>query len=241
MSRLAILVLLVISSQQTFAAIALDRTRAVFNGSKDSFSFNIKNENKDLPYLAQAWIEDANGKKINSPFAVLPPLQRVEPSHKGQIKIQGLPTIHSLPQDRESLFYFNLREVPPRAEKQNTLQIALQTRIKLFYRPVSLAVVENAVPWQQKIELSTSGGKVEVNNPTPYYVVIIDAKSGVKEKTIAGFQPVIVPPKGHETLMTKGSLGSSPVITYIDDYGARPQMTFDCSGNSCHFVSEKRK
>lgn len=56
----------------------------------------------------------------------------------GQVKIQGLPDIHKLPADRESIFYFNVREIPPKSNKANTLQIALQTRIKLFWRPKAL-------------------------------------------------------------------------------------------------------
>ncbi|WP_227550703.1 fimbria/pilus periplasmic chaperone, partial [Klebsiella quasipneumoniae] len=47
----------------------------------------------------------------------------------GQVKVQGMPDINKLPADRESLFYFNVREIPPKSNKANTLQIALQTRI----------------------------------------------------------------------------------------------------------------
>ncbi len=32
----------------------------------------------------------------------------------------------NLPQDRETVYYFNLREIPPKSNKPNTLQIALQ-------------------------------------------------------------------------------------------------------------------
>ncbi|MDN8683057.1 fimbria/pilus periplasmic chaperone, partial [Staphylococcus aureus] len=79
----------------------------------------------------QGWMEDVNGQKVESPLIVLPPIQRIEPGDKSQIKIQALPDIAKLPQDRESVFYFNLREIPPRSDKPNVLQIALQTRIKL--------------------------------------------------------------------------------------------------------------
>jgi len=48
------------------------------------------------------------------------------------VRLSTTPDISKLPQDRESLFYFNLREIPPRSEKANVLQIALQTKIKLF-------------------------------------------------------------------------------------------------------------
>ena len=100
-------------AQQTSAAIALDRTRVIFNGDDKSVSMSISNENKQLPYLAQGWIEDADGKKISSPLTVLPPVQRLEPGAKSQVKVQGLPAANTLPQDRETLFYFNLREIPP--------------------------------------------------------------------------------------------------------------------------------
>ena len=45
------------------AAIALDRTRVILNGSERAGSVEISNQNKELPYLAQAWIEDAQGTK----------------------------------------------------------------------------------------------------------------------------------------------------------------------------------
>ncbi len=49
--------------QNTQAAIALDRTRVIFDGSQKSVSLNISNQNKQLPYLAQGWIEDEQGNK----------------------------------------------------------------------------------------------------------------------------------------------------------------------------------
>lgn len=42
---------------QAQAAIALDRTRVVFDGGQKSVSLSISNQNKQLPYLAQAWLD----------------------------------------------------------------------------------------------------------------------------------------------------------------------------------------
>ncbi|HBY5838690.1 TPA: molecular chaperone, partial [Klebsiella pneumoniae] len=70
------------------AAIALDRTRVILNGSERAESVEISNQNKELPYLAQAWIEDAQGNKIKDPLVALPPIQRVEAGEKSQVKIQ---------------------------------------------------------------------------------------------------------------------------------------------------------
>lgn len=145
-----------LTTQNVTAAIALDRSRAVFDGTRNSMSLNISNQNKALPYLAQAWIEDEQGNKINAPLTALPPLQRVEPLSKGQVKLLMVGNARSLPQDRESLFYFNVREIPPKSTKANTLQIALQTRIKLFYRPESLITLADGA-WQEKLTLNRKG------------------------------------------------------------------------------------
>jgi len=222
------------------AAIALDRTRVVFDGSVQSVSLSVSNQNKQLPYLAQGWLEDEQGNKIQSPLTVLPPVQRIEPGKPSQVKIQALPAAKQLPQDRETLYYFNLREIPPKSNKPNSLQIALQTRIKLFYRPAAIAPERNAAPWQEQLTLSKQGDKYIVNNPTPYYVTIIDAATRKGAEGAKGFEPFMVPPKGSTPLpVSAASVGGSPVLTYINDYGGRPQLTFSCSGSACAVVPEK--
>ena len=164
-------------SGQAQAAIALDRTRVILNGGDSAVSMIISNKNTQLPYLAQGWLENEQGDKITSPLIVLPPVQRVEPGKPSQVKIQALPAAKQLPQDRETLYYFNLREIPPKSDKPNTLQIALQTRIKLFYRPAAIAPQQNAAPWQEQLTLTRQGDKYQVNNPTPYYITLVDAGS----------------------------------------------------------------
>ncbi|HBS6039732.1 fimbria/pilus periplasmic chaperone [Klebsiella aerogenes] len=222
------------------AAIALDRTRVIFDGSQKSISLNVSNQNKQLPYLAQGWIEDEKGNKIQSPLTVLPPVQRIEPGKPSQVKIQALPAAKMLPQDRETLYYFNLREIPPRSSKPNTLQIALQTRIKLFYRPTAIAIDTNAPPPQEQLTLSKQGDKYMVNNPTPYYVTLVDAGSK-KGASVKEFEPVMLPPKSTLPLtVSAASLGNTPVLTYVNDYGGRPQLSFNCSGTRCELVPQKK-
>lgn len=49
----------------------------------------------------------------------------------------------NLPTDRETLYWMNVKAIPPTDEKntqKNTLQLALQNKIKLFYRPENLPV-----------------------------------------------------------------------------------------------------
>lgn len=54
-----------------------------------------------------------------------------------------------LPADRESLFWMNVKAIPSLDEKlanENTLQIAIQSRIKLFYRPSGLSAYTENMP-----------------------------------------------------------------------------------------------
>ena len=227
------------------AAVSLDRTRVIFIGGEKSVSLSISNQNAQLPYLAQGWIENEQGEKITSPMVVLPPVQRLEPGASSQVKIQALPEINLLAQARESIFYFNLREIPPRSDKANTLQIALQTRVKLFYRPLAIAQKKglSEAPWQEKLTLSHQGGRYQINNPTPYYITVIEAAPDLKAASPADFKPLMIAPKSQQDLgLSTKVLGEKPVLTYVNDYGGRPQLQFACVAGTCSAspVSNKR-
>ncbi|MBK0469659.1 fimbria/pilus periplasmic chaperone [Klebsiella aerogenes] len=237
-SLLALALLSLTTLQAADAAVALDRTRVIFEGNQKSMSVNVRNDNTTLPYLAQSWVEDAEGHKIQSPLMALPPLQRIEPGAKSLVKIQLVPgAAAKLPQDRETLFYFNLREIPPKSNKVNVLQLALQTRVKMFYRPAALVQqgAGSETPWQEKLTLTRQGDRWQVNNPTPYYVTLVaDGKTDMK--------PLMVAPKSSADLGVRAaSLGSEPHLAYINDWGGRPVMTFSCTGGTCKVTSNTMK
>jgi P pilus assembly chaperone PapD len=129
------------------AAINLDRTRIVFPESDKASSLKVENQSKALPYLALSWIEDENGRKEDTHFMALPPIQRIEAGSASQVRIVKQAATSQLPKDRESLFYFNLREVPPKStsasDERSVMQVAMQSRIKLFWRPK--AITKNPV------------------------------------------------------------------------------------------------
>lgn len=229
-------VVLLSISPYLYAAISLDRTRVIYPGNEKSMTLSIQNGNKNLPFLAQAWIEDSKGQKLHQMLTVVPPLQRVEPDAISQLTIKELPGSEILPQDRESLFYFNVREIPPKSKKPNTLQLALQTKIKLFYRPKSLQLTPEQMktPWQDKLTLLSSGDGYTIKNPTPYYITIVSAQAGEHGKPYERFSPLMLEPFGEATLgITKHELGSVPVLTYINDYGGAKDIVFSCDNKSC--------
>lgn len=132
-------------SATAYSAVTLDRTRVIFPGTEKAVNVTITNDNPSEAYLAQTWIEDMDGKKLTQgAIMATPPLQRMEPKTNALIRLSTTPLLSSLPQDKESVFYFNVREIPPRATESNTLQIALQSRVKLFI--VRLPLCRNPKP-----------------------------------------------------------------------------------------------
>ena len=78
-----------------------------------------------------------------------------------------------------------------------------------------------------------------VNNPTPYYVIFSNASAQKNGNPAAGFSPIVMSPKTSAPLNVK--MGSVPVLTYVNDYGARMPLFFTCNGNSCQVDEEQSR
>lgn len=227
-------------AQSAYSAIALDRTRVIYNEGEKSVSITLSNENKNSPYLAQAWIENEKDEKVNSPFIVTPPVHRIEADAKSQIKVQSIPAISQLPKDRESVYYLNVREIPPRSDKPNVLQIALQTKIKLFYRPSGIIQKDrmDLIPQENEIKISKQGNNFVVKNPSPFFMSITKLKKGNSD--VDKFEPVMVPPLGEMSLgSTAGDIGASPTLVYLNDFGGTVDLKFTCNASQCSVVPRK--
>lgn len=225
-----------LSAGGAHAALTVDRSRLVFNEGEKSISLNVTNRNEAAPYLAQGWMEDGDEKKIPGPLMVLPPVQRVEAGGKTLVRIQTLPDTASLPEDRESVFYFNLREIPPKSDKKNVLTLAMQTRLKVFWRPQSIKVdpMLDTLPGTENLTLTKQGDKYKVNNPTPYHFSFVEVRRSKKGTGLGQFEPVMVPPKGSIMLSPSvAELGNTPVLMYVNDYGSQRLLPFMCEGSTC--------
>lgn len=82
-------------------------------------------------------------EELQVPFSVTPAVTRVDPNGGAVLRIAYLKA--PLPTDRESLFWLNILEVPPRDEDENNaLQFSFRSRFKLFFRPSQLKSVDSA-------------------------------------------------------------------------------------------------
>lgn len=168
---------IVLISQYANAGVSIDGTRIIFPSNAKSVSVQLRNE-FTTPALVQTWIDQGDMNSIppadQIPFVLTPPLARVEPK-KGQI-IRIIPTgSPALPQDRESLYWFNMLDIPPddSANKdKNILTFNVRSRIKLFYRPTNLKISSDKAFSSIGYNYDNNTQSVVLNNPTPYYVTV---------------------------------------------------------------------
>ena len=155
--------------------MTISGTRIIFPGNEKEISVRTNNKGK-IPALVQVWIDDgkanADVNTVKTPFLITPPVYRVEPG-KGQ-SLRLIYNGMTLPQDRESLFWFNLLEIPPAppGQSKNVLELAFRTRIKIFYRPQGLkdnsVELFKSLKWEVVTDASKGTG-IKISNPTPYY------------------------------------------------------------------------
>ncbi|WP_168443794.1 fimbrial biogenesis chaperone [Photobacterium damselae] len=216
----SLLFILMFISLPSLAAISFDRTRIIYNEGSESVSLKVKNENKKLPYLAQAWVETQTQTKTKL-FAAVPPIQRVEPLDDSVIRLMANNITNKVSKDRESVFYFNLREIPPKPEHANSLQLALQTRVKLFFRPKSIINLSKSM-WQEKLKFKYVHGKFKIINDSPFYVTIINY--AFNHKWVKGAAPFMIEPFSSYSLSSKVNPNVFRYV-YVNDFGGKPNVT----------------
>ncbi|HWW05415.1 molecular chaperone [Collimonas sp.] len=201
------------------AGVMLGGTRVILGENDRQASISLKNTDTS-PYVVQTWIDAGEGKN-KTPLLVTPPLARLDPGAENILRIVRI--AGDLPGDRESVFWLNVKEIPEKVDQPNVLQIAVRTRIKIFYRPAALAGKSSEAFALIKLSVvpgeGGSGAALRVSNPSAYSVTFPGFKiNGGKEQTKAG----MVPPFG--TLDFPLSAISSPQAvdvsyTTLNDYG----------------------
>lgn len=207
MLRTYFLSVIVFCGQSIFAGVTIDGTRVIFPSNAKSVSVQLRN-GLSTPALVQTWIDNGDINQIphadKIPFVLTPPLSRVEPN-KGQI-IRIIPTgSPSLPQDHESLFWFNMLDIPPdnlEYSGKNILTFNVRTRIKLFYRPANLKMQLNKAYSSIKVNYNRVSKEITLDNPTPYFITItqMDFDSKAQNQNASYNQAVMLNPYSQQAL-----------------------------------------
>ncbi len=193
------------------AGVVIGGTRVIYDGNKKESSISVNNPDT-TPYLIQSWVEMQNGGAEKAPFIITPPLYRLD---KDQQNVERIVLTGAVPQDKESLYWLNIKAIPSAPRTENSLQIAVKTRIKLIYRPAAL---KGVIPEElaDKLTWQRSGNQIQVTNPTN--VVMNFNEITVNGKKLEDVSYVL-PGSTARFDLPKGVSSGAVTFKIINDYG----------------------
>jgi chaperone protein EcpD len=243
----AFLLTLMLFAASAHGSVIIVGTRVIYPGGSRDVSVRLLNRG-DRPALIQAWLDKGDAQStpesVSVPFALSPSLARIDPE-RGQV-LRLAYTGEPLAQDKESVFWLNVLEVPPKPSASevtdaNILQFALRTRIKVFYRPKGLkdhpADAARALQW--RLVRSGDVWSVESRNASAYFVSVgalslrTDAKAADALATASAGMVAPGETQNFEFANLRPTLTAGAHIvlryTFIDDYGALVDQDADLS------------
>jgi P pilus assembly protein, chaperone PapD len=193
------------------AGVVIGGTRVIYDGNKKEASLSVNNPDS-TPYLIQSWVEVPGNGAEKAPFIITPPLYRLD---KGQQNVERILLAGALPQDKESLYWLNIKAIPSASAKDNTLQIAVKTRIKLIYRPAAL---KGQLPEEQAAKLTwqRSGNQIQVTNPTNLVINFNEITVNGKKLDDVSY---VLPGSSARFTLPQGVSGGAVTFKVINDYG----------------------
>lgn len=218
---------LIISCCSVQANVVLGGTRIIYPSNKSEVQIALKNKDPHTRYLVQSWVTYPNDAK--APFIITPPVYKLQENRQTLLHVIFTGDKKSLPVDRESLFLANVKSVSalsPELKEKNTLQFAMKTRLKLFWRPAQLKE-SDALEAYAKITFQRQGDTLIANNPTPFYVSFGELAVGgksvpVKEtKTTPGAISMMVAPFSEQRFALPNSAKGAVTWTAINDFGGQ--------------------
>lgn len=217
-------------SPSAAASVVIAGTRVIYNAAEPEVTLSLSNNGKS-PALVQTWVDagDMNGvpSNLDVPFTVLPPIARIDATRAQTMRI--VYTGEPLPEHRESVFWLNVLEVPPKSSAvtvdANRLQLAFRSRIKLFFRPKHLKGSADAAPAALIWRLTQKNGQpaIEVRNPSAFHVSLIEIGVQAGGKAASFDDGGMVGPGETRTFSLKGDFGDAPDARvhykWLNDFG----------------------
>jgi chaperone protein EcpD len=160
------------------ASVVIGGTRVVYPAQDKEVTVKLTNEGT-TPSLVQVWMDtgddEAKPDATKVPFIITPPITRIEGGKSQAVRVMY--TKDPQATDKETLFWLNMLDVPPKANNpdgKNIMQFAIRTRIKFFFRPAGLpgdpATAPDKLTWKLVNGEGGKGVALQATNPSPYYV-----------------------------------------------------------------------
>ncbi|MGZ0720005.1 fimbrial biogenesis chaperone [Kluyvera cryocrescens] len=207
------LALIASSTAANAEGIQLGRTRVIYDANKKEASLPLINSEKELPWLIQSWVMNADNK-TRAPFIITPPLFRLDPKSEQTLRIMKSENITQT--NVESLYYLIVRMIPAsdrQNQQSNVLNIIYKTQIKLLYRPKGLE--GSADDACKNLHFNQSGKQLTIENTSHFYTVFSSLTLGSSK-----VQADMVAPQSSVTLPLNAPIATSSASWHcINDYG----------------------
>jgi len=211
------------------AGVMPSQSRIVYSSGDKDASIMLANTN-NYPVIVQTWVDKGEGNPDvhEVPFISIPPVFYLEPAGVKGIRI--LYNKAGLPKEKESLFWFNIYEIPPERKNitpDNSVLVTMNTQIKLFYRPHNL----NITPGEAIKKLTCKSNdreSISCYNASPIHISVteflIQGPDGTSVKAIN--TDYILNPFGKTLYHFQNKIIPLKVsIKYIDDLGNKSYHT----------------
>lgn len=168
------------------AVVNAEKTRVVFSSGSIAESLSLVNSEKE-PVVVQVWTDNGdptvNPDKVHTPIVINPPVFKMTPGEIRNIRLL-LVSAGSLPQDRESVYWLNIYQIPPNTETQHKgekkIVLPLKIRMKVFVRPEKIGELQenDAQKLQFSIDRESGNKTLLIQNPTPWHLTLSSLRSG---------------------------------------------------------------
>lgn len=206
------------------AAVRPQLTRIVAYADQKETPVEILNESS-ADYMVQTWLEDTQGNDSNIPLVLTPPVMKLGGQKQGKLRLVVIPA--EIPQDRESVYWLSIQEIPPKAELSNKLVVAIRSRLKVFVRPKGLNYEDatkavKTLTWQ--VEHDGNGSWLKASNPSNYYVSfgkLTLAQPGKAPVMLEDKYEMPAPRGSQRYAVPKGFSAGKATVTWsgVNDYG----------------------
>lgn len=219
------------------AAFSLIGTRIVYPVNAKFADVTVENVGNQSGQMV-AWVDegdaDSTPETSNAPFLLAPAVKVLGPGRRQVLRISY--TGPELPLDRETVYYLNVMEIPPKPTGQRTesiVQFAVRTRIKIFMRPGGLpmepSVAAQKVAWE--LDAGSESVVIRAKNPSPYFISLGLVKIMRGDTVLAELERGMVPPWGQTEFRaqpTKDVFEGATTVRYryINDYGGAEDFSF---------------
>lgn len=168
------------------AVVNAEKTRVVFNSGSIAESLSLVNSEKE-PVVVQVWTDNGDPTvspdQVHTPVVINPPVFKMKPGEIRNIRLL-LVSAGSLPQDRESVYWLNIYQIPPNTETQHKgekkIVLPLKIRMKVFVRPEKIGELQenDAQKLQFSIDREPGNKTLLIQNPTPLHLTLSSLRSG---------------------------------------------------------------